>query len=138
MANFATEADVRLRFQLNDTAEVSSALVNASIDDAHTELLRFLDPVFDELSPEDALVMGETLLAGAYLYRSLASRQAFDEKQVAIGGQRIEAGKRFSALMAIASLTEETAWYILEPYVVDRPSVSPAGATDTVAVLGEE
>jgi hypothetical protein len=138
MANFATEADVRLRFQLNDTAEVSSALVNASIDDAHTELLRFLDPVFDESPPEDALVMGETLLAGAYLYRSLASRQAFDEKQVAIGGQRIEAGKRFGALMVIASLTEDMAWYVLEPYVVDRPSVSPADVTDTVAVLGEE
>lgn len=138
MANFATEADVRLRFQLNDAEAVSSALVNASIDDAHTELLRFLDPAFDAPSPEDALVMGETLLAGAYLFRSLASKQAYDEKQVAIGGQRIEAGKRFSALMAIGSLTEETAWYILEPYVEGRPCVALAGTTDTVAVLGEE
>jgi len=138
MANFSTEADVRLRFQLNDTAAVSSALVNASIDDAHTELLRFLDPVFDVPVPEDAVVMGETLLAGAYVFRSLASKEAYDEKQVSIGGQRIEAGKRFSALMAIGSLAEETAWYILEPYVEARPCVSLADVTDTVAVLGEE
>ena len=138
MAVFATESDVRLKFQLNDTTLVPSALVTASIEDAHAELLRFLDPAFNTASPDAALVMGETLLAGAHLFRSLASKDAFDQKAVAVGTQRIEAGQRFGALMAMASLTEQNAWYILEPYVLARPSLAPAGVTETTPVLGEE
>jgi hypothetical protein len=138
MAAFATEADVRLKFQLNDTTLAPSALIQASIEDAHTELLRFLDPVFLTSTPEEALVIGETLLAGAHLFRSLASKEAFDQKQVSIGSQQIDGGKRFGALMAMASLTEKNAWYVLEPYLADMPSPSPVAATDSVPVIGEE
>lgn len=138
MASFATEADVRLKFQLDDATLVPSTLVVGSIDDAHEELLRFLDPQFDTTPAEEAVVMGETLLAGAHLFRTLAAKDAFDQKQATIGGQRLEAGKRFTALMAVAALTEDQAWYVLEPYIEARPSRVLAAVTDTVPVLGEE
>ena len=138
MTCFAVEADVRLKFQLSDTTLVSSALITASIEDAHTELLRRLDPAYGAGAPDDALVMGEILLAGAHLFRSLASKDAFEQKQIALGGQRMDAGKRFSALMTMAELSERDAWYLLEPYITDAPARTPMNASDTVAVLGEE
>ena len=138
MSSFAVEADVRLKFQLNDTTLVPSALITASIDSAHAEVLRFLDPTFNTASPAVELVHGETLLAGSYLLRSLASKDAFEQKQLAVGTQRIDAGKRFGALTAMASLAEQNAWYVLEPYLADRPSEGPAKVTDTTPVLGEE
>ena len=138
MATFATEADVRGKFQLSDTTRVPSSLVTDSIDDAHAELLRFLDPEVDTVTPEEALVMGETLLAGAHLFRSIGAQDAFMQQQTVIGGQRIDGGARLNALMVIAALTEEKAWYILEPYVERRPAGVLAACTDTTPVLGEE
>lgn len=138
MANFATEAGVRLKFQLNDTTFAPSELVTASIDAAHLELVRRLNPEYDTTPAEDGVVLGETLLSGSHLLRSLASKDASEQKHVVIGGQRIEAGKRFSSLMAMALLAEEQAWRVIEPYLLDRPPRSPLDATDTVAVLGEE
>jgi hypothetical protein len=138
MANFTSEATVRLRFQLNDTTMVPMTLVENAIDDAHTELLRWIDPQFDVPSPEDGLIMGETLLAGAQVYRALASGEAFGQKRMTIGGQRIEESGRFETMTELADLTEEQAWFILEPYVVDRPAQTVADASDTTPVLGEE
>ena len=138
MAAFATEADVRLRFQLSDTTLVPSALVTSSIADAHIEVLRLLNPAFNVSPPEGAVVLGEVLLAGAHLFRSLASKDAFDQKQMAIGNQRIDAGRRFSALTVIADLAEKEAWCVLEAYLVDRPFQAPAAATDSIPLLGEE
>jgi hypothetical protein len=138
MANLATETGVRTKFQLTDTERVPTSLITASIDDAHTELLRFLDPECDLETPASALIMGETLLAGANVFRALAGRDAFDQKQAAIGGQRIDAGKRFTALNAIADFAERQAWYLLEPYVLAVPARVLAAGTDTVAVLGGE
>ncbi len=138
MANFTSESEVRQKFQLNDTTLVPSSLVTASIDDAHTELLRFLDPEYDTGSPEDGLVMGETFLAGAHLFRTLASKEGFEQKHLMIGGHRIEEGERFTALMTLASVTDEQAWYVLEPYLLDWPGRSVADATDSTPVLGEE
>jgi len=137
MASFAAEEDVRSKFQMMDAALVPSALVLASINDAHAELLRALDPAHLSGSPDANLVMGEAMLAGAHLFRSIASKDAFEQKQVVIGSQRIDAGKRFGALMAMASLAEQNAWYLLEPSLADSPSRSPLAATDTAAVLGE-
>ena len=138
MADFTTEALVRLRFQLNDTTLVPTTLIDQAIDDAHTELLRFLDPDVDTVTPEDALVMGETLLAGSNALRMLASSEAFGQKKLSIGGRRIEESDRFKALSELADISATQAWYILEPYAVERPSKTPAGVTDTTPVLGEE
>jgi len=137
MANFTTESEVRLKFQLSDTTLVPSSLITQSIDDAHAELLRYLDPAHDTESPEDGLVLGETLLAGAHLYRSIGSQEAFGQKRGTIGGQRIEEGARFASLMAVATLTWDQAWSLLEPYLTALPARTVAGVTTTTAVLGE-
>ncbi len=137
MPNFATESDVRLRFQLNDAALVPEDLVGASIDDAHGEIERFLDADVDVDPPEQGLVTGETLLAGAYLYRALAAKDAFQQRHVTIGGQRIEEGERFRALMAVAALTEKQAWFLLEPYLTSQPVRLVIDCTDTTPVLGD-
>jgi ribonuclease HIII len=137
MASFAAEEDVRSKFQMTDLTLAPSALILASIDDAHAELLRVLDPTRASEPPDANLVMGEVMLAGAHLFRSLASKDALGQRQVVIGSQRIDAGKRFGALMAMASLAEQNAWYLLEPYLVDRPSRAPLAPTETSAVLGE-
>ncbi|NUM54368.1 MAG: hypothetical protein HUU46_12040 [Candidatus Hydrogenedentes bacterium] len=137
MPNFATESDVRLRFQLNDAALVPADLIEACIDDAHREIERFLDPEVDADPPDQELVTGETLLAGAYLYRALAAKDAFCQRNVTIGGQRIEEGERFRALMAIAALTEKQAWFVLEPYLAAQPVRLVVECTESAPVLGD-
>ena len=138
MANFTTESEVREKFQLSDTTLVPASLVNASIDDAHTELLRYLDPAYDVPSPDNAVVMGETLLAGTHLYRSLASKEAFDQRRVTVGAQRIEDGERFRSLMTIASMAADQAWLLLEPYLLDNAPRTVLDANASTLVLGEE
>lgn len=137
MAGFCSENDVRLRFQLSDAVLVTAELIETCIDDAHAEIERFLDETVDVDPPDAALVTGETLLAGAYLYRALAAKDAFQQKQVTIGGQRIEAGERFRALMAVAALTEKQAWFVLEPYLTAQPARLVIDTTDSIPVLGE-
>ncbi|MBI4556566.1 MAG: hypothetical protein HY706_03200 [Candidatus Hydrogenedentes bacterium] len=135
---FTTEQNVRDKFQLNDTTLVPSVLVNASITDAHTELLRFLDPLYNADPPEDAIVVGETLLATAHLFRSIAGKDAAEQKRVSIGSQRLEEGSRFAALMSVAALVEKQAWYLLEPYLLEVPPHTIASATDSQPILGED
>jgi hypothetical protein len=137
MANFTTEADVRLKFQANDTNLIPTTLVGGSITDAHEEILRRLDPVFDVQPPEENVILGETMLAGAHLLHSLAASDALSQKTMTIGGQRIDAGQRFAALMTLADHAEREAWRIFEPYLQPRPAHAPATVTDTVHVLGE-
>ena len=138
MANFTSESLVRNKFELHDTTLVPSSLVDTSIDDAHAELLRFLDPVFQGGTPDAALVMGETLLAGAHVFRTLASGEAFAQKRVTIGGHRVEEGSRFKALSAVAEKAEEQAWYLLEPYLLACSGRSVGDVTDGTAVLGND
>ena len=137
MANFTTEAAVREKFQLIDTTLVA-ALVETSIDDAHADLLRFLDPVFDTPTPEEALVLSETFLAGAHLLQSLASSAAFAGRRVTVGGQRIEPDGRFEALTKLALDSARRAWENLEPFLLAAPSVRALLLTDSSPVLGEE
>ncbi|MCH7960022.1 MAG: hypothetical protein IID08_07825 [Candidatus Hydrogenedentes bacterium] len=138
MANFSTEADVRETFQLTDTVLVPSALVVRSIDDAHSEILRFLDPQYDVSPAAAGVILGETLLAGAHLLRSLASKDAFSQKHLAVGGVRVQAGNRFQVLTKLASDNEGRAWEALEPFLLVRPSRKLAEVTDSVPVVGEE
>jgi hypothetical protein len=124
MAAFTTEARVRLVMQVGDTAVATTELVNRCIDDAHTLLLARLDPAVDDQNPDDALINGETQLAGAHLLRSLAGRAAAQGRKVRVGGQQLETGKQFGALMRIADDTETRAWAILAPYLMARPTRS--------------
>ena len=136
MANFTNENAVREKFQLDNTTRVPAALVEQSITDAHTEILRYLAEDVDTASPEDGLVLGETLLAGAHVYLSLASKDAFEQTQTVIGGQRVEAGHRFAALLEVAGAVELQAWRVLEPYLTAQPSLIPCDATDTASIIG--
>ena len=137
MSGFTTEAEVRLKFQLADTVLVPVELVASSIDAAHEEVLRHLDGDVDTQSPEAALVTGETLLAGAHVFRSLASQDAATQRHVSIGGNQIHEGDRFAALMSVAEVAERQAWYLLEPYVADVPGRAPVDASAEAPVLGE-
>ncbi len=137
MAGFTTEALVREKFQLIDTTLVPVSLMNRNIDDAHLILLRFLDPIFDLPSPAAAVVLGETLLAGAYLMRSLAPGSAFARRKVTVGGQRVEPSGKAEALHAEADAAEAEAWRTLEPYLRIIPSDKLAAATDSQSILGE-
>lgn len=138
MSAFTTESLVREQFHLLDTVLVSSDMIVMSIDNAHAELLRFLDTETVTDPPEAALVMGETILAGAYLYRTLAANDAFSQKRLALGDQRVEEGIRFQSLLAIAEISERQAWYLLEPYLLSQPTRDAVSITDTTPVLGEE
>ncbi len=137
MANFTTEAAVRLRFHWHDATLVPAALVQSAIDDAHTELLRFLEPAYADGPADDGLEMGETILAGANVARALAALEAATQKRVTIGGQRVEESARFTSLMTLAGVAETQAWFFLEPYVRDTPARCEANTTDTLPVLGE-
>jgi len=138
MAGFTTEALVREKFQLTDTTQVLASLVNRNIDDAHLILLRFLDPVFDLPTPAAAIVLGETLLAGAYLLRSLAPGSSYARRKVTVGGQRIEPSGKAEAMHAEADRAESEAWRTLEPYLRIIPSDRIAAATDTESIVGED
>ncbi len=137
MAGFTTEALVREKFQLNDTTLVPVSLVNRNIDDAHLILLRFLDPIFDLPTPAAAVVLGETLLAGAYLMRSLAPGSAFARRKVTVGGQRVEPSGKAEAMHAEADVAEAEAWHVLEPYLRIIPTDKLATTTDSQSILGE-
>lgn len=138
MAGFTDEARVREKFQLTESNAVSTALVEASIDDAHAEVLRWLDPDFDVPTPEEGLVLGETLLAGAHVLRSLASGDAAGKRRAVVGGSRVERGIRFGELSKAADAAESQAWHALAPYLLDREGPEVLAATDTVPVLGGE
>ena len=138
MAIFTSESAVRDKFQLTDATLVPSALVAGSINDAHEIVLRFLDPVFDVPSPDAEVILGETLLSGAHLLRSLASSEAFTQKRLTIGGQRIDVARRFEALNDAADSAEEQAWHVLEPFVLARPASKVADVTKTTPIVEED
>lgn len=138
MANFTTEAAVRAKFHLPEETHAPAALIARSIDDAHLELLRLLDPQYDVDPPNDVLVLGETLLAGALLFRSLAAREGVDQKHLSLGGHRIEEGQRFQSLHALALETALDAWQTLAPFLVGADARTLACATATQSVFCED
>ena len=137
MATFTDEAAVRLRFQLTDTVLVPSDLIGQTVMDAHDAITARLRPEF-LTNPPAGVILGETLLAGAHVLLTLASRDAFEQKQMTIGGQRIEPGKRFDALLALAERAERQGWDVMASYLMPIPWGSVATVTDAMPVLGEE
>ena len=137
MANFTNETAVREKFQLTDTVRVTSALVTMSIDDAHTELLVVLDPMYDVAPANAGVILGETLLAGSRVLRSLASKDAFEQRHVSVGGSRSEEGKRHAALLKSAESFESRAWQLLRPFLRSVSGRVALDTTDTVALIEE-
>jgi hypothetical protein len=136
MAAFTTETAVREKFQATDAALVTPAAIEAAIEDAHTEVLARLDPMHDTAPAAEGLVLGETMLAGAHLLRALAAGDAVAQRAVSIGGQRVEGGARFAALMTMAAQTERHAWEQLAPFLIDVPRRGIVRTTDTQPILG--
>jgi hypothetical protein len=89
MAAFTTESAVRLRFQVADTTQMATEIVTAAINEAHDSLLRWLQTEWIDAVPPIGLVLGETLLAGARLFRLLAAKEAFDCRDVRVGNQQV-------------------------------------------------
>lgn len=136
MAEFATEAGVRLQAQVEDVAVASAELVAACIAEAHERVLVDLRDGVDQESPAAALVEGETLLASAVLLRALASRDAVEQVELQIGGQRIDAGQKFASLMSMARRFEKAADGLLGPYGVLPVVAAPGEVSATLPVLG--
>lgn len=138
MAEFATEDAVRLQVQVEDLGVASSALVAACIAEAHEWVLVELRGDVDVESPPVALAQGETLLASAVLLRALASRDAVDQVELQLGGQRVDAGQRFASLMSMARRFEKEAAVLLAPFGVAPAAATPGEVSDTTPVLGVE
>ncbi len=138
MATYATEEDVRLWLQATDNVQVTSDLITAALNAAHGLILdRLADAAFAG-DPPIPLVLGEATLAGAFALRALARKQALDQMDFTIGGQRIKNTDRFHYLMQAANEAEEAAWATLAPLLRAVKHVAPLGVTDSVPVLGQE
>ena len=138
MAVFSNEADVRLRSQVSDVAVADSALVVACIEEAHERVLAALDESVDLSSPPEGLVHGETVLAAGLLFRALASRDAMEQVELQIGGQRVGAGQKFASLMSVARRFEKEAEKILVRYGAVAGAWCPGDVTSTTAIVGNE
>ena len=137
MAYFCTAEQVRFKCQTTDATEVPTALIDDCIAEVHGQILMRLNPMLDLESPPEALETGEALLAGACLMRRLAAKNATTKATVVVGGQRLELGKQFEALLSMWKGLEEEAWQILAPYLNGIPRRSVGITTDSVPVLGE-
>ena len=139
MANFTDETRVRLKTQLTDTAKVSQDLVTRNIDDAHAEILKRLDPVYDVTPADVNLVRGETLVAGAYLLRSLASGAAFDIKGLRILDETVSETGKHKALVTLADRFEREAWELLADFLLQQEGGADfqSGVTESGEILGE-
>jgi len=137
MAVFATEAGVRLQTQVDDTSVASSELVTACIDEAHERVLAALDDGVDREAPPEAVTQGETLLAAAGVFRALASRDAAEQVELQIGGQRVGAGQRFASLMSMARRFEKAGHVLLAPHSALPAIDCPILVGKTTSVLGE-
>jgi hypothetical protein len=136
MAEFTTEAAVRVRFQLTDPGAAPQDLVLAAIADAHARIAGLLANGVDTENPDVRLVLGETLLAGAGVLRGLASADASRQKSVRIGGQEIDTGGRSARLSELCADAEVDAWRILAPFLRPEPARAPGVVTDSIPVLG--
>lgn len=137
MAAYTDAAQVRLRFLMTDEVAVPGELIAARIDDAHAVVLAEIDPAFAAMDPPpEALMVGETLLAGARVLRSLAMRAAQRQGTQRLGTQTDDTRTRMQALFDAARLAEKEGWLVLAPYLVPRGRVRPLRAAATTPVLG--
>ena len=136
MTPLTTVAAVRAKFGLPGPEHLPDAVIQRSIEDAHTELWPLLAPDQPDDPPADELVLGATLLSGARLFDALASREAYDQQRRVVGGQRVEESRRFASLQTTAARHEGEAWRLLAPFLAPAPRQNPGRATATTQILG--
>ena len=122
---------MRVKFQLDNLAEVTTELIEASIEHAHSVVIARIREEYLEAPPEP-VVVAETLLAGAALLRSLSSRLALDKREARLAGHQLETGKRFPAILAVADAAEAEALELLKPWLrhgakTETPALLTAG-----------
>ncbi len=137
MTPFATEDDVRLKFQLSESAAPSGLIADCLLQ-AHLCVLVRLDPAVDTELEDDRLRDGEALLAGALALRALAAGQAVERRNVSLAGQRIDTGARGPALCEAAASAEYRGWERLAPALLTPPAPLPALVTDPMPVAGDD
>ena len=116
MSAYTTGKMLRVKFQLDSLAEVTSALIEASIKHAHGIVINRIREEYLDAPPEPVIV-AETLLAGAALLRSLSARLALDRREARLAGHQLETGKRFPAMLAVAEAAEAEALELLKPWL---------------------
>ena len=137
MAAFTDATTVRVHFQMTDMALVPDSLITQAIAAAHDAILARLGPEY-VVNPPARILLGETLLAGSHTLLMLASRDAIEQKQITLGGQRIEPGQRFDSLLTMAERAEQEGWDVMAPYLNPIPCRSLAAAMASKPVFGEE
>ncbi|MCD6287849.1 MAG: hypothetical protein J7M12_01915 [Candidatus Hydrogenedentes bacterium] len=139
MAEFTDESAVRVKTQLTDTVHAPTELIETSITDAHNALLERLDPRYADAVPVEAeLIRGETLLAGAYLLRSVAAGASVRARDLRLGDRYIEEGNRYAAMSRMADRFEKEAWETVSRFLVPLAGGFGAAATRTEPILGED
>ncbi len=136
MPPYASESDVRLRFQLNDETRTPPDLVAACIEEAHDIVTRFLGSVAPA-SPPTPVVLAETLFAGAAVFRALEAASAQEHPRITIGDQTIDDASMRQRLAEVARTAVDLAWSLLAPYGPRIPARAPGDATATQPILGE-
>jgi hypothetical protein len=116
MAPFIDLDSVRVKFHLTEAADIDDALLNASIADAHADVLDRIRGEYED-DPPEPVVTAETLLAGAALLRSLAARMALDRRELRLAGQQMDTGKRLPLLLEVAEAARQEADRLLRPYL---------------------
>ena len=137
MPTFAAEADVRLKFQLSETAAAAELIADCLLQ-AHLCVVARLDPAIDTEVEAERLRDGEALLAGALVLRALAAGQAADRRNVSLAGQRLDTGARGPALCEAAASAEYRGWERLAPVLNTPPAPLPALTTDPMPLTGED
>lgn len=135
MPAFTTETLLRTKFQLTNTTDFPTALLNDAIAQAHEALTPHLDPALPLDPTPAALITGETLLAAAALLRALATHEAATQRTTTIGGQRSDTAARHAQLLHSAALTEADAWHTLAPFLTQPPVQPTLLTTDTTPIL---
>ncbi len=138
MTPFTTVEQVRGKFDLPGEDDLPDAPIEQSIADAHRDVMALIAGAHASPPVDEAIILAETYLAGAHLFRTLAAREAFDQQRVAIGRQRVEEGARFRSLLAIAAAAEAEGWRWLAPFAEAWSSRKLARPTDSKPVLGEK
>ena len=107
-----------------DPERVPDSLLDHAISEAHTVLLRDLLSQYLD-SEDETLKLGETELATAYLFRSLARNRAATGREVATLHLRLNETKGVPGILRQAAEEERRAFGRLAPFL--RKRATPFG-----------
>ncbi len=117
---FANESDVRTIAFLDDFNTVPSQQILASLQCAHSEILR--DTTLTEESEITAgILRAEALLALSYLLHAWSLSSAMQNENIHFSNIKIDTHSRSEQLWNMSSLLREEAWGLLRDYEASPP-----------------